>query len=535
VKRAALALLAGLAVIVGVLAGPAAPASAHPLGNFSVNQYEGLTLRPDRVEVAAVVDVAEIPTMQERSTVDTNRDGMADDAERAVYAAATCAELGKAFEVHAGRARLAWAVGSPEFSYVPGASGLPTSRLACALSAPAKLGTATTLTVTNHFRTDRVGWRELTAVGDGVRLVGSPLPARSVSNELRSYPADLLSSSLDVRSATLNAQPEAGAVGGAAGASLGVPNGSDPVTRWMAAADRGFQRIAGGRDLTPAVAALAILVSILLGAGHAALPGHGKTVLAAYLAGRQGRPRDAVVVGATVTLTHTGGVLLIGLLLSTSSALAGDRLLGWLGLASGVLVTAVGIGMVVNLLRRRGIDGASHAHAHSHSHDHGHAHSHAHGEPHGHSHSEPHGHAHPGSHGHSHAEPHTHGDGPHQHHPGDGRPSRWSLAGIGIAGGLVPSPSALVVLLGAIGLGRAGFGVLLVVGYGLGMAGALTGAGLLLVLLQRRVSAAPGWSRLAKRFGPLAARVPAATSTVTAGLVVVVGLGLAARAAAGVL
>jgi ABC-type nickel/cobalt efflux system permease component RcnA len=511
VKRAALALLAGLAVIVGVLAGPAAPASAHPLGNFSVNQYEGLTLRPDRVEVAAVVDVAEIPTMQERSTVDTNRDGMADDAERAAYAAATCAELGKAFEVHAGRARLAWAVGSPEFSYVPGASGLPTSRLACALSAPAKLGTATTLTVTNHFRTDRVGWRELTAVGDGVRLVGSPLPARSVSNELRSYPADLLSSSLDVRSATLNAQPEAGAVGGAAGASLGVPNGSDPVTRWMAAADRGFQRIAGGRDLTPAVAALAILVSILLGAGHAALPGHGKTVLAAYLAGRQGRPRDAVVVGATVTLTHTGGVLLIGLLLSTSSALAGDRLLGWLGLASGVLVTAVGIGMVVNLLRRRGIDGASHAHAHSHSHDHGHAHPHAHGEP------------------------HTHGDGPHQHHPGDGRPSRWSLAGIGIAGGLVPSPSALVVLLGAIGLGRAGFGVLLVVGYGLGMAGALTGAGLLLVLLQRRVSAAPGWSRLAKRFGPLAARVPAATSTVTAGLVVVVGLGLAARAAAGVL
>jgi ABC-type nickel/cobalt efflux system permease component RcnA len=103
------------------------------------------------------------------------------------------------------------------------------------------------------------------------------------------------------------------------------------------------------------------------------------------------------------------------------------------------------------------------------------------------------------------------------------RPGRLGLAGIGLAGGLVPSPSALVVLLGAIGLGRPGFGVLLVLGYGLGMASALTGAGLLLLLVQRRF--------VAGRF--VAARVPAVAPFLTAGLVVIVGIGLAARAATG--
>ncbi len=498
------------AAALGILVVPASPAAAHPLGNFSINQYAGLTLRPDRVDVSAVVDAAEIPTLQERPSVDANHDGMVDDAERAAHARAACRELAGAFEARVGRDRLTWTVGAPAFAYVAGSTGLQTSRLTCSLTAPARLGSATAVAVTNRFRADRVGWREMTAVGDGVRLVDSPLPGHSVSEELRAYPADLLSSALDVRTATLRTQPGTGA--GATGAA--VPRGGDPVTRWMAGAERHFQQVAGGR-LTPVVAALAVLLAVLLGAGHAALPGHGKTVLAAYLAGKRGRARDAVVVGATVTLTHTGGVLVVGLLLSTSSMFAGDRLMGYLGIASGALVTAVGIGMLANVWRRR-----SHSHPHpdsqapvaelalvgtagaGHSHDHGHSHSHG------------------------------VGPGHHHHHHGT---SRWGLAGIGVAGGLVPSPSALVVLLGAIGLGRAGFGVLLVLAYGLGMAGALTGAGLLLVFAQRKVTAAAGWSRLLRRLGPLMARVPAAASTLTAGLVVVVGLGLAARAAAGIL
>jgi ABC-type nickel/cobalt efflux system permease component RcnA len=403
------------------------------------------------------------------------------------YPARSCAELARAFEVRVGSDRLGWTVADTGFEYRPGAGGLPTSRLTCSLRAPARLGTAQTVTVVNTYRTDRVGWRELTAAGDGVRLVDCPLSTVSVSDELRSYPSDLLASTLDQRSATLHAAPGAvapGAVAPGGGAASAVraaaPSGGDPLSRWSARAERRFQVLAGGR-LTPVVGVLAVLLALLLGAGHALLPGHGKTVLAAYLAGRRGRPRDAVAVGAAVTLSHTGVVLLVGLLLSTSTALAGDRLLGYLGLASGVLVTAVGVAMLVNARRRQ-----PHPHPHDHSpgHDHHHHHEHAH------------------------------------------RHSRLGLAGIGLANGLVPSPSALVVLLGAIGLGRAGFGVLLVIAYGLGMAGALTGAGLLLLAVQRR-------TRLPARLAPLAARLRGAGTAATAGLVVLVGVGLTVRALAG--
>jgi ABC-type nickel/cobalt efflux system permease component RcnA len=99
---------------------------------------------------------------------------------------------------------------------------------------------------------------------------------------------------------------------------------------------------------------------------------------------------------------------------------------------------------------------------------------------------------------------------------------------MGFAGGMVPAPSALVVLLGAIALGRTWFGVVLVVAYGLGMAVTLTAAGLLLVRARRVLDV-----RAARRVGDgrLAAVVrvlPLATSS----LIVVVGLYLAARGAA---
>jgi len=121
--------------------------------------------------------------------------------------------------------------------------------------------------------------------------------------------------------------------------------------------------------------------------------------------------------------------------------------------------------------------------------------------------------------------------GAHRHGHGHGHGyGRVGLVGLGVAGGLVPSPSALVVLLlGAVALGRTWFGVLLVLGYGLGMAATLMAAGLLLVRLRDRLE------RLAaNRLGQRLSRVTAALPMVTAGLVLVVGLGLAARAAVGI-
>jgi nickel/cobalt transporter (NicO) family protein len=482
------------AALAAVMLAPARPAAAHPLGNFSVNQYLGLTLHPDRVDATAVVDSAEIPTLQQRSTVDADGDGATSEAERTAYARRSCTSLAGTVVAQAGGIRLMWTVAAAALTYAPGAGGLNTSRLACTLSATAPLSRAATLTVANRYLPDRVGWREITARGDGVRLLDPPVPATSVSDELRSYPRDLLASALDVRSATLRLEPGAGTGGGtAAGISAAVPPpAGDRVTRWLAAADRRLENVAGGPHLTLTVGLLALLLSLLLGAGHAALPGHGKTVLAAYLAGTRGRPRDAVAVGATVTLSHTAGVLGIGLLLATGTALAGETMLRWLGLASGALVLLVGAGMLAGVLRGRR-EHHHHGPGHDHSHDH-----------------------------------------PHHHHGRErgGRPGRLGLAGIGLAGGLVPSPSALIVLLGAIGLGRTWFGVVLVLAYGLGMAATLTGAGLLLAVARRRVvRSGAGRARTLVR---LAARMPGLTQLTTASLVFLVGLGLAARAAIGV-
>lgn len=518
------------AALAAVMLSPARPAAAHPLGNFSVNQYLGLTLRPDRVDATAVVDAAEIPTLQERSTVDADSDGTVSEAERTTYARRTCTSVAEAMPARANGVRLVWTVTEAALTYTPGTGGLSTSRLACSLHTAAALQRPTTFTIANRYRPDRIGWREITARGDGVRLLDPAVPATSVSDELRSYPRDLLTSALDVRSATLRLQPGAGTSGDPATdrpAAAAPPTG-DRVTRWLAAADRRLANVAGGPHLTVTVGLLALVLSLLLGAGHAALPGHGKTVLAAYLAGTRGRPRDALAVGATVTLSHTAGVLGIGLLLATGTALAGETMLRWLGLASGALVLSVGAGMLASGLRARHrttADGAGDADHHRGHADHHHGHPDHHHGLHGHT---------PDHHAHEKAGAHHHHGHGHSHHGRErgGRPGRIGLAGIGLAGGLVPSPSALIVLLGAIGLGRTWFGVLLVLAYGLGMAATLTGVGLLLAVARRRV-ARSGAAR-ARFLVRLVARMPGATRLATASLVFLVGLGLATRAAIGV-
>jgi nickel/cobalt exporter len=511
------------AVLAGLLV-PAAPAQAHPMGNFSINQYAELTVRADRVDVLALSDIAEIPTLQEKPLIDTDRDGRLSDAERSRYAAAECRRFADAFAVTADDNRLPWTVTDPGYQLAAGAGGLSTGRLACTFGAPAS---ATTLRVDNHYRSGRVGWRELTAHGDGVRI-DSALPVESVSGRLTSYPRELLTSAPDVRTATIG-------VGGSGAGVAGAPArlaASGPS--WLTSAQSRVESVVGGR-LTPLVVGLAFLLALLLGAGHAALPGHGKTVMAAYFAGRRGRIRDALAVGGTVTLAHTGGVLAVGLLLSTSTALVGERLLAWLGAASGVLVAAVGIAMLISARRaRRRAAQPDHArgdalayHDHDRNHDHGHDHGRSHDRDHGHDHirghDQDHGH-HDHGHGlHDHGHRHGNAHGHRHHRPG----GRLGLAGIGLAGGLVPSPSALVVLLGAIGLGRAGLGVLLVLAYGIGMAGTLTAVGLLLVVAQRKLGGLiTGGGRLTRVTSRLSAGAPMAT----AALVVLVGLGMGVRA-----
>ena len=253
---------------------------------------------------------------------------------------------------------------------------------------------------------------------------------------------------------------------------------------------------------------LAVVLAAVLGASHAMLPGHGKTVMAAYLAGRRGTRRDALLVGATVTATHTTGVLVLGLGLSVATAVAADGVLSALGVISGLLVAGIGVGAAgvggaaVRLRRDRRIRCGSWLRLVTAS----------------------------GMDTGTGTDTDT-GMGTDMG-TGTGRTlasgvGRWSASAS--PAGLVPSPTALLVLLGAIGLGRTWFGVGLVLSYGLGMAATLTAAGLLLVVLRDRLDRVRFSDRLRRR----TAYLVAATPVLTALLVLVVGLGLAARSLAG--
>ena len=531
----AAALLGGCLTLLAVTAVVAAPAQAHPLGNFTVSHYAGLTLHPDRLDVLSVVDSAEIPTQQARPAIDVDDDGELSPQELADHARTECTEVLAATTAAVDGTPVELTVTASSESVLPGAASLVTLRLECTLSATVDLSSPAVLDFAQTHRTDRIGWREITATGDGVVLLEPTVPAGSVSDELRAYPADMLSDPLDVRSVSLRTEPGSTT---AAGEEVGeaARDGRDPLSRLVAAGDARLEAYVGSRELTPVVGLLAVLLAALLGAGHAMLPGHGKTVMAAYLAGRRGRRRDAVLVGGTVTLTHTVGVLVLGLLLTVASSVAGEQVLRYLGVVSGLLVVVVGAVLLRDAWReRRGpfstesagsavvspervSAGMPHAdHLEHADHRDGSTHPDVLGQSHA-----GHSHDHEPGHGHSHAPGHSHGRG-HSHGPGGF--SRRSLIGIGVAGGLVPSPSALVVMLGAIALGRTVFGVLLVLAYGVGMAGVLTAVGLLLVHGRARLE------RLSPR-GDLGARVATVRRLLpglTAALVLLVGLGLVVR------
>jgi nickel/cobalt transporter (NicO) family protein len=549
-------ILAAGAVVIGVGALPS-PAQAHPLGNLSVNHYHGLRVQPGLVIDDAVIDVAELPTAQAQRAVDTDGDGVLSTDELDRYGRGQCNAMQSKLNLSIDGVAAVFTVESTSFVHRVGQASLPTGRLECRLESPIDTSLARSVTFTDSFLVDRVGWREVTAVGDGVTLANSSVPSSSVTDRLDHYPADLLASPSAISTARFDVRPGSSAVAqpsvARAKRTFSV-EGLGPMTTFVERVNRSFNDLVGRRQLTLGVGLLAIGMALVLGASHAVLPGHGKTVMAAYIAGRQGSVRDAVMVGATVTATHTGGVLALGLALTVSTTLAGEVVLGWLGVASGLLIAGLGLSLVRNARR-----GGQLWHGHSHGPG-GHTH-----EPHGHVHDDhPHPHPHEAHHhphdDHDHGDHHhPHGDHIEVHHQDHGgvlvatatnrakiatavvdRPaqsrdhhapkpvSRRGLFGMGIAGGLVPSPSALVVLLSAIALGRTAFGIVLVLAYGIGMAGTLTLAGVLLVRLRDRYNERSSNGRgrtLLRRWGRIA---PFATAF----LVVVVGLGLVVRSVA---
>ncbi|MFF8231782.1 HoxN/HupN/NixA family nickel/cobalt transporter [Streptomyces caelestis] len=505
---------------------PAAAASAHPLGNFTVNRYDGLVAVPGQLRVHHVEDLAEIPATQAGG--DIERLGITLWARERCAAAAADSRL----TVDGRRTPLTAERGHARVR--PGQAGLDTLRVECELTAPLPSGTSDEESVSLGFRgagaSSGPGWREITARGDRMTLTESDVPEKSISAELTRYPEELLSSPADTAAAALRVRPGGAALAeeeSDAPAASVLPRGAD---RWTRALDELVAR----HDLTAGFAALALLIAVVLGAMHALAPGHGKTIMAATAAARggQARMKDVLPMAASVTVTHTLGVVALGLLVTAGSA-AAPSVIAWLGVASGILVTLAGASLLRRALRNRAHTHHHGGHTHTHdddSHGHSHAHDHHHDhDRHHHDHDHPHDHTRP--HSHPHTIEHTHGGFTHSH------PVAPTLRGtilMGFAGGLVPSPSAVVVLVGAAALGQAWFGLLLVVAYGVGLALTLTAAGYAVVkagsgmtrLLDRR----PRWAA-----GPLAALVRRTAPLGSAFAVVVLGAGLVFKGAASAL
>ena len=349
------------------------------------------------------------------------------------------------------------AAGSGRLAHRPGAGGLPTTRVE--LDLRARVDDPGRVVLRDDTFPGRIGYRAVVVRPGTGTAVRSSVAAADPTGGLRRYPKGALDRPLDVRTATFDVRPGTGTVD-APGAH--TPSGS-------ARAASGFERILDGDGLLVVL----LLAAFGWGAVHALSPGHGKAMVAAYLIGTRGTVRDALALGGIVTVTHTAGVFALGLVtLGLSQFVLPQDLFPWINLVAGLLVLGVGVGLV--RARRRTAQATAHpGAAHGHDHDHHHDHHHHHGHDH---------------HGHDH-----------------GDLSRRGLLAMGASAGLVPCPSALVVLLAAISQHRLALGLALIVAFSAGLAATLSGLGVAVVKATGRLATLG-------RGGRLAAALPAASA-----------------------
>ena len=495
----------------GVLLSPRL-AFAHPMGNFSISHYTGITLSAHEIELRYLIDMAEIPTFQELQ--DTGIAPEAGHASVDAYVSRTAESFKEGLHLNLDGHRLALRTLARDVLFSPGAGGLPTMKLGFVYHASLDATTRQAwrrLDYRDLNFPDRVGWKEVVAVaGPGVTLSSSSVPERGRSRELADYPTDMLNSPPQTLEAQLVFGGEQLVVGRSVdspGSSAGgahppatthrpavparptVPTVSEATvpepgtrvggrTELALQPNRGatrtdaFTDLVGVRQTGIGVFFFAALVAATLGAFHALEPGHGKTVVAAYLVGSRGTAWHALLLGLIVTLSHTAGVFLLGAVtLYASRYIVPERLYPWLGVISGFAIA--GLGFVLFLRRYAGDPG------HRHDHEHPPAHVHVESE-----------HEH-GGHRHSHPRPRV------------GGVTLRQLLALGVTGGMVPCPAALVVLLSAIALRRVGFGLFLIVAFSIGLATVLIAIGVLMVYAAQLMARFRVESRIVTRWLPL--------------------------------
>jgi nickel/cobalt transporter (NicO) family protein len=472
-RRATATLVTGA---IAMFAALPASAGAHPLGNFPVNHLTQVSISSDRAQVHYVLDQAEIPTFQEIQRYDADGSGAIEGTEETRLLADKLDEIVADLALVADGRRIA--LGPPRDSTIdfpPGQGGLLVTRIETSFEAPLPEGVRDVEIHDDTFG-DRVGWKAIQVLpGEGTD-VRSSVPASDPTNGLRAYPEDLLSSPPDVRSATFAVTEGSGEVT--------APDGEASGPATTDRAQDGFAGALVGGDTEGFLIVFLLAAAFGWGALHALSPGHGKALVAGYLIGSRGTPRHAAILGLAVTITHTAAVFALGLVtLLASEYVLPEDLYPWLGVASGVMVVLIGLAVMRSrfsrwrTLRARA---AAHDHARDHSYDHDHA--------------------------------------------PQGPITMRTLLALGVSGGIVPCPSALVVLIGAISQHRVGVGMALIVAFSLGLAMTLTGVGLA-VLYGGRVVA-----RLRPERRLLGGRLVGAVPALSATLIVLAGTLITLRA-----
>jgi len=527
-----------VALLVLVLLAFTGSGSAHPLGNFSISQYSAIRIIGNEIELRYIIDMAEIPTFQEIQ--ESGIVSKAGDPSLESYLMHKSELLRGGLTLEVNGKPLLLRAESKEIIFPPGAGGLPTIKIGILYKAKLTLDSKTSECLLNYRDGNfpgRAGWKEIIAVAEsGAKILNSSVPEADRSSHLNDYPTDLLNSppqELEAKVAFTTAPLPMSVAsteglqihGGGAEktrtvsklqiASSEVSQSSSkmepvkqpthtPIIKFdlissdlhrtgennpgqlqanrQATPRNSFMELIATKQLGIGIVLIALAVAVGLGAFHALEPGHGKTLVAAYLVGSRGTIKHAFLLGLIVTAAHTAGVYLLGAVtLYASQYVVPERLYPWLGVVSGVMITSLGAVLLVR--RYRDKEGVSSHHHHDHA-DHSHGLDHHHHHQHS-NHSHDHGHM-------------------HEQHDLNRQVSLRELLTLGISGGIVPCPAALVVLLSAVSMQRIGFGLLLIVAFSVGLAAVLIAIGLLMVYARDFMSRFRTDGRVFTRWLPLA-------------------------------
>jgi len=434
---------------------------AHPMGNFSVSHYARIEVSGGGAEIRYVLDLAEIPSFQL-----LQQWGLSADSPRNLLdakAEAQAREWVRNLELTCDERAVTPRFEGATLTLTPGAGGAPVMRITSILKLAVAAGS---LSYEDRNYPDRAGWKEVVIVaGPGVSIERASQDDTDRSQALTAYPADpMVAPPQDLKASvewiaaspvvTKKAPPKiVPPIAALARATSPVP--PQPAPPGTVVRGDFLSRLLHRGDIGLGLILLGMAAAFGLGCMHALSPGHGKTIVAAYLVGSRGTFKHAIFLGGMVTFTHTISVFFLGLTtLFLSQYVLPEKIFPVLGAISGLSIVWIGGLMLYKRAQR-----LRHSH-HGHDHDH---------DRHHHD-----GHEHPHTHDHEHG-PHTHT------HVPEGDITLGSLIALGASGGLVPCPSALVLLLSSITLGRVGLGLLLLVAFSSGLAVVLMGIGVLVL------------------------------------------------------